>query len=122
MATKHQYSAAAASSDSTFTTWIAALALLAVGALIAGGFWVQSQNQQDHQQRQQASAYRTYLSNTTPTALTSEKPHATVSEARETRQYLLNHPAVTPGDAFDKPGVQSTGKAIVQAIDQAKGL
>ena len=108
--------------DSTFTTWIAAIALLAVGALLAGGFWMQSQNQQDYQQRQQAATYRTYLNNTSPTPISVEKPRTEFNEARETRQYLLNHPAVSPGEHFDKPGVQSTGKAIVQAIDQAKGL
>ena len=112
----------AASNDSTFTTWIAALALLAVGALLIGGFWIQSQNQQDHQQRQQAATYRTYVSNSSPTPALAEKPRVDANEARETRQYLLNHPAVSPGEHFDKPGVQSTGKTIVQAIDQAKGL
>ena len=111
-----------ASNDSTFTTWIASLALLIVGVLLAGGFWMQSQNRQDHQQRQQAATYRTYLNNTIPTPTLAEKPRTAANEARETRQYLLNHPAVSPGEHFDKPGVQSTGKAIVQAIDQAKGM
>lgn len=35
-------------------------------------------------------------------------------------QKLLNHPDVTPGRGFRKPGVQSTGNTIVDALDNAR--
>lgn len=111
------------SNDSQFISWVAGGVLLLVCALIIGGFWMQSLRADDHEQRQQAAAYSSYLQNTQPTALpTASKPRTIQTEAQETRAYLLNHPAVTPGPGFDYPGVQSTGKTIVQAIDQAKGF
>ena len=41
-------------------------------------------------------------------------------QAQETRARLLAHPNVIPGPGFDRPGVQSTGAAIVDAIDTAQ--
>ena len=43
-------------------------------------------------------------------------------EAQARRERLINHPAVTPGLGFDMPGVQSTGIAIIDAIDHAKAV
>lgn len=53
-----------------------------------------------------------YPSRGSRTALTAE-------QALALRQKLLDHPAVTPGDGFDKPGVQATGGAILDAIASA---
>jgi hypothetical protein len=107
--------------------WLAGLALgavLIVAGLVAGGLWMQSQRADAQAQRQQAALYQRYLQNTE--VQTSPADHAQRAAARaqaqSTRQYLTNHPAVTPGSGFEKPGVQSTGLAIVRAIDNAKGL
>ena len=97
--------------------------MLLVGILLVGGYWLQTQREALAQQRQQAAIYDLELQRSRIPASTAE-PASSISriEAQATRRYLLNHPAVTPGSAFDQPGVQATGQSIVQAIDQAKGL
>lgn len=96
----------------------AVVALLAI--LLVGGYWLQQQRAQNELARQ-AHIYQSYSQSTRPSSETAELP-ASFIQAQETRKQLLSHPAVTPGTNFDKPGVQATGKAIVDAIDQAKGL
>ena len=109
--------------DSTLVSWLAGTVVVLVGVLIVGGYWMQQQRVDQSALSKQADVYDAYQqytrSNAAPRA--AETPRA-VSEAQETRKYLLGHPAVTPGSGFDKPGVQATGKTIVKAIDQAKGL
>jgi len=92
-----------------------------VAALLLGGWWMQKQRSSDAVLRQQADMYDHYLQQTRTPPKPAELPSEFV-QAQETRKYLLGHPAVQPGAGFDKPGVQSTGKAIVDAIEQAKGL
>ena len=109
--------------DSTLVSWLAGTVVVLVATLIVGGYWMQSQNADQATLRHKAQVYENYLQSTRTTPPPSvDAPRASISEAQATRQYLLAHTAVTPGAAFDKPGVQATGKAIVQAIDQAKGL
>jgi Tfp pilus assembly protein PilE len=114
-----------APNDSTLVTWLAATVVILVGALLAGGYWMQAQKEDRAALRQQAQVYENYLRNTrpvTPSPTSTEQARTARSEAQATRQYLLAHPAVTPGPGFEQRGVQATGKAIVQAIDQAQGL
>lgn len=107
----------------TLVTGLATTVVLLVGVLIVGGYWLQSQRVDEAQQRQQADIYQHYLRNTQPAPAPVAQPVRTPTpETQQARQYLLAHPAVTPGAAFDHPGVQATGHAIVRAIDQAKGL
>lgn len=109
-------------SDSTLASWLAGTVVVLVGVLIVGGYWMQQQRADMTALREQASVYDNYQQYTRNTVKPAvEKPRA-LNEAQETRKYLLAHPAVTPGSGFDQPGVQKTGKTIVNAIDQAKGL
>ena len=109
------------SSDSALVSWLVGVVVVLVATLVVGGYWMQSQNQQAVQQYQQEQQYRTYLNNTRPDPVSAAAvPPPDIAEARETRAYLLAHPAVTPGEGFNKPGVQATGKAIAQAIDRAQ--
>lgn len=64
-------------------------------------------------------AYKQYLRNT-PVQAPAPMPPA-VAARLEARDQLLAHPAVKPGPGFSAPGVQSTGKVIVDAIDRAQG-
>ena len=115
----------AKSNDSGLVTGLVFTVVVLVAALIVGGYWMQKQRG-DAAERSQANAYQNYLNNTRPTPMPRATEASAVrnqqAQAQATRKYLLDHPAVTPGTGFDKPGVQTTGKAIVQAIDQAKGL
>lgn len=108
--------------DSNLASWLVGAVVVLVGALVVGGYWMKAQKDDQAALRQKAEMYQNYLRDTRTQILPPETPSAAHVQAQETRQYLLSHPAVTPGAAFDKPGVQATGKAIVQAIDQAKGL
>ena len=64
-------------------------------------------------------AYQQYLRNTPPQA-PAPLPEA-MAERLKVRDQLLAHPGVKPGPGFAAPGVQSTGKVIIDAIDQAQG-
>lgn len=68
--------------------------------------------------RAQSVVYRQYLSSTPPQP-PQPLPEA-VAERFKVRDELLAHPAVKPGPGFTAPGVQSTGKVIVDAIDTAQ--
>ncbi len=67
----------------------------------------------------QSAVYRQYLRSTPPQP-PQPLPDA-VAERFKVRDELLAHPGVKPGPGFASPGVQSTGKAIVDAIDSAQG-
>ncbi|QKV53423.1 hypothetical protein [Comamonas antarctica] len=67
----------------------------------------------------QSAVYRQYLRSTPPQP-PQPLPDA-VAERFKVRDELLAHPGVKPGPGFASPGVQSTGKAIVDAIDGAQG-
>lgn len=107
---------------SALVGWLAGASVGAVALLLAGGYWLQSQRTDQALQRQQAATYQSYRQSSQPTVAPSAAPRMVTTEALETRKLLLAHPAVTPGTEFDKPGVQSTGRAIIEAIDKAKGL
>lgn len=119
----HTTSPTTSHNPTSLVTWLIGTVVMLVGALLIGGYWMQAQHADQQRERQQADVYQNYLNNTrsVPTQASSVL-QADQTQAQATRKYLLNHPAVTPGTAFDKPGVQATGKAIAQAIDQAKGL
>lgn len=103
-------------------SWLASTLAIAVAALVAilvlGGFWLQQTKSNDAALRHQADVYESYRESTRPTPRNVELP-AAFTQAQENRTKLLNHPAVTPGPGFNYPGVQSTGVAIVDAIDAA---
>lgn len=63
-------------------------------------------------------AYQQYLRNT-PARAPAPLPEA-MAERLKVRDQLLAHPGVKPGPGFAAPGVQSTGKVIIDAIDQAQ--
>ena len=107
--------------DSTLVTILAGAVVAMVLTLVVGGYWLQQQRADEALLLQQAQVYENYLFHTRPPAQAPELPRSFI-EAQQTRQQLLDHPAVTPGAGFDAPGVQATGKAIVDAIDQAKRL
>lgn len=103
-------------------SWLASTLAIAVAALVAilvlGGFWLQQTKSNDAALRHQADVYESYRESTRPTPRAVELP-STFTEAQHNREKLLNHPAVTPGPGFNYPGVQSTGVAIVDAMDAA---
>lgn len=76
-------------------------------------------NHIESQQRyaEQARAMEHYQAATRPKATPASLP-ASFLEAKAREQRLREHPLVTPGDGFHAPGVQETGIAIVDAIDQ----
>ena len=112
--------------DSGLVTGLVVTVVVLVAALIGGGFWLKSQRGADAERMQAARMYENYLDATRPVRVANpvdlSARERAAQDARETRKFLMEHPAVTPGAGFDKPGVQATGKAIVQAIDSAKGL
>lgn len=114
------------SNDSALVTGLIVAVAILVATLIGGGFWMQRQRVDEAERMQAVRAYETYLDATepvrVPTPAQPSQRELAAQQARETRKFLMEHPAVTPGAGFDKPGVQATGKAIVQAIDNAKGL
>jgi len=94
-------------------TLAAVLCMFAVGYFLTR-HWSQEQEVRVQQQQQ----FEIYQRNTAP-ALPAPLP-ADAAESQQVRARLLAHPGVTPGPGFDKPGVQSTGMAIVDAIEQAQ--
>lgn len=100
--------------------WITIIAIVsAVVALATGNFILTHERQAQREYRDQAEAFATYRENTR-TAVPPPEVSAKVEEERRIRETLLHHPAVTPGPGFAAPGVQTTGIAIVEAIDRAR--
>ena len=98
------------------------LSLLILVLISGGGYWIYQTLQAQEAQAAQSAAYRVYERATAPTpaipAAATQPP--AIDEARRVREKLLAHPGVTPGPGFMRPGVQSTGSAIVDAIDLAQ--
>lgn len=111
--------AASSSNDSQLASFLMLSVAILVGALVLGGYWMQQRADQA-ELRQQADVYETYLYNTRNIPAPAPEAPSRATQAQQVRQYLLDHPAVTPGPGFNRPGVQSTGKTIVDAIDSAK--
>lgn len=115
--------ASARNDDSSFTGIVAFIAITLVAALLLGGYWLQKQRTDivhQYRQAQMYDSYRDYTQSTPSTPETVTPLPTAYAEAQRTREKLLNHPAVTPGPGFNQRGVQSTGVAIIDAIDQAK--
>ena len=110
------------SDDSSVTSMLAFSVVILVAGLLLGGYWLQKQRVNQVELSRQAEMHNAYLRHTRPSlqpAAAVELPAAYV-QAQQTREKLLNHPAVTPGSGFNQRGVQSTGEAIIDAIDSAK--
>lgn len=116
---------ASAAAPANRDSQLGSLLMFSVAALLVvivlAGFWLQRQRTADEVLREQANIYENYMQDTRPPSAPVQLPRS-FTEAQAVREHLLNHPAVTPGAAFNQPGVQSTGKAIVDAMDQAKRL
>lgn len=118
--------------DSLSPTTLWSLSIAALALAIGWGFIAQrGQQQQERALRAQQAAYAVYERSTRadiPSATEAAAQNAAQQErlrlheeARQVRQTLLQHPNVTPGPGFNAPGVQSTGLAIVEAIDRVQG-
>ena len=120
--------------DSLSPTTLWGLSIAALGlALVAGWGYIaqREQLQQERALRAQQAAYAIYERSTRaeiPSATEAAAQNAAQQErlrrheeARQVRQTLLQHPNVTPGPGFNAPGVQTTGLAIVEAIDRVQG-
>lgn len=91
-------------------------------SVIAAGFllnWYLDSREDREMDRAKTRVYQQYLRNTPPQAPTA-LPQA-IAERLNVRDQLLAHPAVKPGPGFAAPGVQSTGKVIIDALDLAQG-
>ncbi|MCD2512112.1 hypothetical protein [Comamonas endophytica] len=91
-----------------------------VSAIVLGyllNWYLEARDTREMQQAQ-SKVYRHYL-RSTPVQPPEPMPEA-IATRLAVREQLLAHPGVTPGPGFAAPGVQSTGKVIVDAIDQAQ--
>lgn len=91
---------------------------LLIALLVAGGFALSRQQTEQAELHEQARVYEHYQKATVQSPA-PEMPAAFV-EAQRVRDKLLSHPNVTPGPGFAQSGVQATGLAIVQAMEQAQ--
>ncbi|MBD9530238.1 hypothetical protein IB233_01150 [Comamonas sp. CMM01] len=114
-------------SDENWVLSAVSISLVAVLCMFALGYFLSNHWRQEAQeQRQQQQQFDAYRRATAPPAApaaarpTSPPLPADMQKAQEVRARLLANPNVTPGPGFDRPGVQSTGAAIVDAIDTAQ--
>lgn len=96
---------------------IAAVAVGLITIFVAGFLlnWYLDARTQRELTQAQTKVYREYLRQTPPQA-PQPLPDA-LAERFKVRDELLANPAVKPGPGFAAPGVQSTGKVIVDAIE-----
>lgn len=106
-----------ADSDENWVLLIVVAAAVLIALLLVGGWMFNRQQTIQQQLRQQTEVYR---SATRPIRNVSLPSNSDAMEAQRIEQKLIEHPAVTPMEGFRQPGVQSTGNAIVDAIDQAQ--
>lgn len=92
------------------------LMVIATGALL--NWYLEARTEREMSQAQ-SKVYREYLRNTPPQP--PEPLPDALAERFKIRDELLANPAVKPGPGFAAPGVQSTGKVIVDAIEWAQG-
>lgn len=100
--------------------WVAKSLMLligGVGVLGAAGFMVNSHLETQQRNAEQVRAMSHYEAATRPKATPPLLP-ASFQAAQAREQRLREHPLVTPGGGFNAPGVQETGIAIIDAIDQ----
>lgn len=112
-------------SDESWALRIVTATLIAALCMFALGYFLSTHWSEEKQElRAQQQQYQDYRRATAPTAAstTSSTTNLPVDmvQAQQVRARLLSHPAVTPGPGFDRPGVQSTGITIVEAIDGAQ--
>lgn len=114
-------------SDENWVLTVVTATLAAVLCMFALGYFLSNHWTQEAQElRQQQQQFDTYRRATaTPRATPDAHPSSPalppdMLQAQETRARLLAHPNVIPGPGFDRPGVQSTGAVIVDAIDSAQ--
>ncbi|WP_159912854.1 hypothetical protein [Pantoea sp. 18069] len=91
---------------------IGLISCIALGYLL--DWYLENRNTRE-MNRAKTEVYQQYLHNT-PSQQPKPLPEA-LAERLKVRDQLLAHPAVKPGPGFTAPGVQSTGKAIIDAID-----
>ena len=92
------------------------VAFIVLGYLL--NLYLEAQNTREMNSAK-TEAYQQYLRNT-PAQVPQALPEA-MAERLKVRDQLLAHPSVKPGPGFAAPGVQSTGKIIIDALDQAQG-
>lgn len=105
--------------DESFVITAVTIGLITV---IASGYllnWYLDARSKRELNQAQSAVYRQYLRSTPPQA--SEPLPEAIAERLKVRDELLANPAVKPGPGFAAPGVQSTGKVIIDAIDMAQG-
>lgn len=101
---------------------ITAVTIGLISVVIAGAllnWYLDARNERELNQAQ-GKVYREYLRNTPPQP-PQPLPDA-IAERLRVRDELLANPAVKPGPGFAAPGVQSTGKVIVDAIETTQTL
>lgn len=117
-------------SDENFVITVVGGFLLLSLVLGTGGYqyWKHVQQQEQKQSDQRALRhYNDYVSThqaeeeETPVVTPTPPTQASVPVQPSMAQKLREHPSVTPGPGFNMPGVQSTGVAIIEAIDIAQG-
>ena len=111
------------SNDRSWALTMCIVLLIVISTLFAIGYFWTRHLDAERQLRAQQIQFQTYQANTRPpvqTTTTPPEPSPEVQQAQAVRERLLNHPGVIPGRGFDKPGVQSTAIAIVDAIDSAQ--
>lgn len=104
--------------DESFVITAVTVGLISV---VVAGFllnWYFEARSERELNQAQTKVYREYLRQTPlqpPKPLSDE-----LAERFKIRDELLANPAVKPGPGFATPGVQSTGKVIVDAIETAQ--
>ncbi|MEG2046663.1 MAG: hypothetical protein RR100_07430 [Comamonas sp.] len=114
-------------SDENWALTAVTVTLAAVLCMFALGYFLSNHwNQEAQELRQQQQQFDTYRRATAaPRAAPAARPSSPAlppdkQKTQEVRARLMANPNVTPGPGFDRPGVQSTGAAIVDAIDTAQ--
>ena len=100
--------------------WVAKSLLLLIGGIgVLGtvGFMFNNHIETQQREAEQARTMSQYEAATRPKPAPTSLP-ASFLESKAREQRLREHPLVTPGQGFNAPGVQETGIAIVDAIDQ----
>ncbi|WP_370682029.1 hypothetical protein [Comamonas sp. GB3 AK4-5] len=104
-------------SDENWVLTLLSITVVAVLCMFAAGYFLTSRWDAQEEMRSQQRLNDAYLHYTAPKPAPPMPVEFT--QAQQIRARLLAHPGVTPGPGFDKPGVQSTGIAIVDAIDDS---
>lgn len=109
-----------------FTVLTAFLLGAAVLGTLGYMYWSNTQSQEQHRSELRTyQQYNDYVNATQPSTARVEPAVPPAQPEQQpirptSAQRLLSHPGVTPGPGFHTPGVQATGLAIIDAIDQAQ--